>query len=51
MTQIQKEKLKLKEIFRLKRLKLEEDYNHMKSYLALSVGTALVVGIAIGKLS
>jgi hypothetical protein len=51
MTQVQREKIKLKEIFRKKRLRLEEEYNHLKSYLALSVGTALVIGMALGRFS
>lgn len=51
MTQIQREKLKLREKFKLHNRRLEEEYNHLKSYLVLSIGTAFVIGIAIGKIT
>ena len=50
MTKIQLER-SLKLSFRAKAKKLQEQWAQERSYWSLGVGTALVIGMAIGKVS
>lgn len=51
MTMVQKEKLDLRKKFNKKKRELEREYELLRSKLTLWTGTALVVGMFIGKVS
>lgn len=51
MTQVQKEKLSLRKKFNKKKRELEREYERLRSWFTLWIGTALVIGMAIGKVA